>query len=83
MRIAASLDQASKHIIAQTIVAEARAKGLALAIPTEVVETPGEGIVGRVDGRQVVVGGPRFVAGKIARRRAWLRPWDATDRPAR
>jgi heavy metal translocating P-type ATPase len=65
LRIAASLDQASKHIIAQTIVAEARAKGLALTIPTEVVETPGEGIVGRIDGSQVVVGGPRFVAGKI------------------
>src|SRR5471032_1488372 len=42
LRIAASLDQASKHIIAQTIVAEARGKGLALAIPTEVMETPGE-----------------------------------------
>ncbi len=46
LRIAASLDQASKHIIAQTIVAEARGKGLALAIPTDVVETPGEGIDG-------------------------------------
>ena len=66
LRIAASLDQASKHIIAETIVAEARAKGLTLSIPTEVVETPGEGIVGRIDGRQVVVGGPRFVAGKTA-----------------
>ena len=33
LRIAASLDQASKHIIAQTIVAEARSKGLALAVP--------------------------------------------------
>ena len=66
LRLAASLDQASKHIIAQTIVAEARHKGLRLAVPTDVVETPGEGIVGRLDGREVVVGGPRFVAGKIA-----------------
>ena len=66
LRIAASLDQASKHVIAEVIVAEARAKGLTLSIPTEVVETPGEGIVGRIDGRQVVVGGPRFVAGKTA-----------------
>jgi cation transport ATPase len=32
LRIAASLDQASKHVIAQTIVAEARGKGLALAV---------------------------------------------------
>jgi heavy metal translocating P-type ATPase len=65
LRIAASLDQASKHIIAQTIVAEARGKGLALAIPTEVVETPGEGIMGKVDGRPVMVGGLHFVAGKV------------------
>ena len=65
LRIAASLDQASKHIIAQTIVAEARSKGLALAIPSEVVETPGEGIVGRVEGRYVMVGGLHFIAGKV------------------
>ncbi len=66
LRIAASLDQASKHIVAQTIVAEARKKGLPLSVPTDVVETPGEGIVGHVDGRQIAVGGSRFVAARIA-----------------
>jgi heavy metal translocating P-type ATPase len=66
LRLAASLDQASKHIIAQTIVAEAQAKDLALSVPCDAVETPGEGIEGRVDGHQVVVGGMRFVAGKVA-----------------
>jgi heavy metal translocating P-type ATPase len=66
LRLAGSLDQASKHIIAQTIVAEARGRGLTLAVPTEVVETPGEGIVGRVDGRLVMVGGAHFIAGKVA-----------------
>jgi heavy metal translocating P-type ATPase len=65
LRIAASLDQASKHIIAQTIVAEARSKGLALTIPSDVVETAGEGLTGRVDGRQVMVGGLHFIAGKL------------------
>ena len=65
LRLAASLDQASKHIIAQTVVAEARARGLKLAIPSEVVETPGEGIAGRVDGRAVMVGGLRFIAAKL------------------
>ncbi len=66
LRIAASLDQASKHVIAQTIVAEARSKDLMLAVPSDVVETPGEGITGTVEGRKVVVGGLRFVAAKIA-----------------
>jgi cation transport ATPase len=67
LRIAASLDQASKHVIAQTIVAEAHNKGLRLAVPTDVLETPGEGVVGRVEGRRVAVGGLRFVAGRVAR----------------
>jgi heavy metal translocating P-type ATPase len=65
LRLAASLDQASKHIIAETIVAAAQAQGLKLAIPTEVVETAGEGIMGRVDGRAVFVGGLHYVAGKV------------------
>jgi len=65
LRIAASLDQASKHIIAQTIVAEARGRGLSLAIPAEVVEIPGEGIEGKVDGRMTAVGGLHFIAVKF------------------
>jgi len=65
LRLAASLDQASKHIMAQTIVDDARSRGLELAIPSNVVETPGEGIEGCVDGHHVIVGGLRFVSGKI------------------
>ena len=67
LRLAASLDQASKHIVAQTIVAEARTRGLTLAIPTEATESPGEGIAGKVEGRSVMVGSARFIAGKIGR----------------
>ena len=65
LRLAASLDQASKHIIGQTIVAAARERGLTLAVPTEVEETPGEGLTGRVDDHPVVVGGFHFVGGKV------------------
>jgi cation transport ATPase len=65
LRLAASLDQASKHIMAQTIVHEARCKGFELTIPSNVVETPGEGIEGCVDDHHVIVGGLRFVSGKI------------------
>ena len=61
LRLAASLDQASKHVIAETIVAEARTRSLDLSVPSDVVETPGEGIEGQVDGRHVIVGGLRFV----------------------
>ncbi len=65
LRIAASLDQASKHIIGQTIVAAARERGLTLTVPAEVVETAGEGLVGRVEGHAVAVGGFHFVGGKV------------------
>jgi heavy metal translocating P-type ATPase len=66
LRAAASLDQASKHIIAQTIVGDARQRELGLSVPLHVVETPGEGIEGDVDGTPVIVGGTHFVASKIA-----------------
>lgn len=65
LRLAASLDQASKHIIAQTIVVEAQNRGLRLSIPSGVVEIPGEGIVGLIEGRSVAVGGLRFVMSKL------------------
>ena len=65
LRLAASLDQASKHIIAQTIVTAAQAQGLALSTPAGVEEQAGEGVRGRVDGRDVIVGGLSYVARKI------------------
>jgi heavy metal translocating P-type ATPase len=66
LRIAASLDQASKHIIAQTLVSEAHNRKLQLAIPANVIETAGEGIEGVVDGHSVVVGGLKFVKSRLA-----------------
>ncbi|MCX7314005.1 MAG: heavy metal translocating P-type ATPase [Alphaproteobacteria bacterium] len=65
IHIAASLDQASKHIIAQTIVSEAHARHIPLAIPTDVVEVPGEGVQGRINGLNAIVGGMHFVANKL------------------
>ncbi|MBZ0139445.1 MAG: HAD-IC family P-type ATPase, partial [Pseudorhodoplanes sp.] len=53
LRLAASLDQASKHVIAQTLVAHARGRGLALALPANATETPGGGIEGEIEGRRV------------------------------
>jgi heavy metal translocating P-type ATPase len=65
LRIAASLDQASKHVIAQAIVGEARRRGLELVAPRNVIETPGEGIEGNVNGRAILLGGPRFMSAKL------------------
>jgi heavy metal translocating P-type ATPase len=63
--LAAAADQASKHPIAQAIVASARARGIALPLPTDIEEIPGEGVAARVDGRSVIVGGTDFVMRRI------------------
>ncbi len=65
LRFAAALDQASKHPVAQAIVAAALARGFTLPIPGDVAEIPGEGVVGVVEGRTVIVGGDGFVAGRV------------------
>jgi heavy metal translocating P-type ATPase len=62
LRLAASLDQASPHIVAQAIVAEAREQGLGLAFPAMPDETPGQGIIGIVEGHRVAVGSSGFIA---------------------
>ena len=56
LRLAASLDQLSNHPLAEAIVRAARARGQALVLPEAVREAPGEGIEGRVEGRQVRLG---------------------------
>lgn len=61
LRLAASLDQASGHVVAAALVEAAREKGLRLSNPSGVEETPGLGLEGDVDGRRVVVGGGGFV----------------------
>ncbi|TCL63263.1 heavy metal translocating P-type ATPase [Rhizobium sp. BK251] len=65
LRLAAALDQATKHPVAQAIVAAARERGLTLTVPREVAEIPGEGLVGLVEDRPVVVGGHSFVTGRL------------------
>ncbi|HSD77493.1 MAG TPA: heavy metal translocating P-type ATPase [Solirubrobacteraceae bacterium] len=56
LRLAASVDQLSPHVLAEAIVHAAEARGMRLAFPEEVAERPGDGVEGRVDGRRVAVG---------------------------
>jgi heavy metal translocating P-type ATPase len=64
LRLAASLEQASPHVLASAIVHAARKRDLILPLPTDVVETPGGGVAGIVDGRAVAVGSAGFVSGE-------------------
>jgi heavy metal translocating P-type ATPase len=63
LRLAASLDQVSPHVLAGAIVRAARERGLALSFPLDVEERHGSGIRGVVDGRRVALGKTGFVAG--------------------
>jgi heavy metal translocating P-type ATPase len=54
--MAASLEQGSVHILAQTIVQAADAKGFSYTKAKHTLETPGQGIQGMLHGKQVIVG---------------------------
>lgn len=62
LKAAASVDQASGHVVATALIKAAQSRDLVLTAPSDVVETPGTGIKGTVDGRTVVVGGNGFIA---------------------
>jgi heavy metal translocating P-type ATPase len=56
LRLAASLDQVSPHVLAASVVRAARRAGLDLVLPTDVEEVPGHGVRGMVGERRVAVG---------------------------
>nr|WP_213506847.1 heavy metal translocating P-type ATPase [Brucella anthropi] len=65
LRFAASLDQVSKHPMAQALVLAAQRRGINLVLPTDVSELAGDGVAGRVDSKSVVVGGNSFVERQV------------------
>ncbi|GJF10096.1 ATPase P [Mycolicibacterium cyprinidarum] len=56
LRLAASADQLSPHVLAEAIVREANIRHLELSLPTDVVEEAGTGVSAVVDGQRVTVG---------------------------
>jgi heavy metal translocating P-type ATPase len=82
LRLAASLDQVSGHVLASAVVNAARDRGCELSMPLQAEEVSGQGIRGVVTGHQVAVGnaewcgisGPAGTPGwaRSARRRARL-----------
>jgi len=71
LKLGASLEQASHHVLAKTVVAAAFDRGLKLKAPEHVKETMGTGLCGLIDGRQVVAG-----ARELLRSHAELLPWE-------
>jgi len=61
LRLAASIDRMSAHVLGEALVTAAHDAGLELTIPSEVQEQPGQGIAGSVDGHRVLVGSRAFL----------------------
>lgn len=71
LRLAASLDQASAHVLAAAIVTAAHDRDLPLSAPEQVVERHGYGVEGLVGGRRIRLGKAGWIAAEPAP--AWLR----------
>lgn len=56
IQLAASLESASEHPIAKTIIQAAKDQHLSLTSPEKFEAIKGKGIVGRVDGKEVLIG---------------------------
>jgi heavy metal translocating P-type ATPase len=56
LRLAASVDQLSAHVLAEALVHDARSRGVVLVAPERVEEGRGQGVEGTVEGRRIAVG---------------------------
>jgi len=69
LRLAASLDQVSAHVLASAIVIGGTARGLALEMPEDVQEVHGYGLEGSVGSHRVKVGKASWIVGDA------MSPW--------
>ena len=61
LRLAAAVERASEHPLAEAIVAAARQRGLSLPEVTDFDSPTGRGALGTVEGRHIVLGNARFL----------------------
>lgn len=61
LRLAASVERASEHPLAEAIVRAADERGIAIAPVTEFDSPTGKGALGTVEGRKILLGNARFI----------------------
>lgn len=71
VRLAASIEQASPHVVAGALVRAAGDRNLPLVLPHHVEEVRGQGVIGEVAGAEVAVGRLGWIAGSAPP--AWAR----------
>ncbi|MGC8745757.1 MAG: copper-translocating P-type ATPase [Candidatus Saccharicenans sp.] len=62
LRLAAAIETNSEHVIARAIVDYARVRKLTIPAVQDFLALPGKGVRGRVDGRQVAIGGASLIS---------------------
>lgn len=62
LRLSAAVEERAGHLLARSVVLAATEKGIPIALATEVVESPGHGVRGIVDGHTVLVGARSFLS---------------------
>ncbi|MBM3908419.1 MAG: cadmium-translocating P-type ATPase [Gemmatimonadetes bacterium] len=72
LRIAAAIELGSGHHLARSTVDAARLRGLSLPTPSNVTDAPGMGVRGTVEGREVAVGSPAWMAQRFPAEREAL-----------
>jgi P-type Cu+ transporter len=84
LQLAASVERASEHPLADAIVRAARERNLDLSTVDEFDSPTGKGVTGKVDGKTVVLGNSNFLtslgieAGPLNEQSEWLRADGAT-----
>jgi heavy metal translocating P-type ATPase len=61
LQLAGAVEQGSSHLLARTLIDEATVQRISLPEAYDVVEVPGQGVTGVVNGRDVTIGGWSFV----------------------
>jgi Cu2+-exporting ATPase len=77
LSLAASVEADSEHPLARAIERAAAERGVPRVAVTEFEARPGRGVRGRVDGRQVTIGGPRLLEEVGAEPTDAMRAWAA------
>jgi heavy metal translocating P-type ATPase len=79
LRLAGAVEQGSGHLLARTLVREAERRGETGAHATTVVEAPGRGVEGNVEGFMVAVGARSFIAERHPATRPEIERIDSAD----
>ena len=76
--LASAVEHGSGHLLARTIIDEAAARGRAIPLASGIVEEPGRGVVGDVDGTHVAVGARSFIAERFPETRRAIQAVDSS-----